>query len=50
MLRPETVERMQRETPALEVLNLPGIEHAPSLMEPAQIEAITRWLRGHRHL
>ncbi|NVK43391.1 MAG: alpha/beta hydrolase [Oceanospirillaceae bacterium] len=50
VLQAETVERMRRETPDLELLSLPGIEHAPSLMESEQIDAIQQWLRSHSHL
>lgn len=46
VLLPETVERMSRQTPNLERLNLPGIGHAPSLMENDQIDAVVRWLRA----
>ncbi|GGO86833.1 alpha/beta hydrolase [Marinobacterium nitratireducens] len=50
VLQAETVERMRRETPDLELLSLPGIEHAPSLMESDQIDAIQNWLRSQGHL
>lgn len=50
VLEAGTVERMRSDTPDLELLSLPGIEHAPSLMENDQIDAILRWLRSHSHL
>lgn len=42
----DTVDRMQRENPALVVQSLPGIGHAPSLMESEQIALIVDWLRA----
>lgn len=43
-----TVAQMQQENPELEVLQLSGIEHAPSLMEPEHIQWVQDWLRRHR--
>lgn len=47
VLLPETVQRMRTETPQLEVLSLPGIGHAPSLMEADQIHWVRDWLSRH---
>lgn len=44
LLLPEIIEKMQRTHPDMEVLEVPDAGHAPALMDPAQIEAIQRWL------
>ena len=41
-----TVQRMQHENPTLTVQSLPGIAHAPSLMESDQVTAVVDWLRA----
>lgn len=50
VLRADTVSRMTESNPALKLLSLPGIAHAPSLMDSQQIEAVVSWLRSHQHL
>jgi pimeloyl-ACP methyl ester carboxylesterase len=50
VLLAETVRRMSTDNPALDLVSLPGIAHAPSLMDAEQIDAVVRWLRAHRHL
>ncbi len=50
VLLADTVNRMRTERPALNVHSLPGIEHAPSLMDSEQVDVIVRWLRTHQHL
>jgi pimeloyl-ACP methyl ester carboxylesterase len=47
VLGAETVTRMQ-ENARLSLYRIEGIEHAPSLMEPEQIQHVQRWLREHR--
>ncbi|UTW11593.1 alpha/beta fold hydrolase [Marinobacterium rhizophilum] len=49
VLLADTVARMGQENPAMQLLSLPGIAHAPSLMDPPQIEAVVAWLRSHQH-
>jgi len=49
VLQEATVRRMQA-NPNLSLLSLPGIEHAPSLMEAEQIHHIQHWLRQHSAL
>ena len=44
LLTTDVIEEMQRRGPAIEVVNLPGIGHAPSLMVDDQIDTIVRWL------
>lgn len=39
-----TVDRMQSEKPDLQVVEFDGAGHAPALMDPAQISAVTRFL------
>ncbi len=48
VLDQETVAGMRAECEALTVNSWPGIGHAPSLMEPEQIQAVVNWLRTHR--
>jgi hypothetical protein len=50
VLRADTVTRMTEANPALKLLSLPDIAHAPSLMDSQQIEAVVSWLRSHQHL
>jgi pimeloyl-ACP methyl ester carboxylesterase len=44
VLRQDTVNRMQQLNPELELMSYPGIGHAPSLMEAAQIQSVINWL------
>ncbi len=44
ILLPATVSRMQAEHPNLQVVTLPGIGHAPTLLEPPALSAIQRFL------
>jgi pimeloyl-ACP methyl ester carboxylesterase len=44
ILSPETLERMQVEVPALQVVEVPGRGHVPNLDEPEAIAAIDRFL------
>ncbi len=48
VLEETTVRQMQQENPALELYAVAGTEHAPSLMEPAQIQRVQAWLRQQR--
>jgi pimeloyl-ACP methyl ester carboxylesterase len=48
VLLPEAVERMRSEGPPLDVVEWPGIGHAPALMDPAQIDAVRDWLVATR--
>jgi pimeloyl-ACP methyl ester carboxylesterase len=48
VLLPEAVERMRAEGPPLDVVEWPGIGHAPALMDPAQIDAVRDWLVATR--
>jgi pimeloyl-ACP methyl ester carboxylesterase len=50
VLLADTVARMGAANPAMQLLSLPGIGHAPSLMDAQQIEAVVSWLRTHQHL
>jgi pimeloyl-ACP methyl ester carboxylesterase len=40
ILLPDTIERMRRRRPDMEVVSLPNIGHAPTLSEPEVIEAL----------
>ena len=44
VLSAEIVEQMKRRRPQTEVVEFPGIGHAPALRDPAQIAVIKRWL------
>ena len=44
VLTQDTVCRMQQLNPDLDLVSWPGIGHAPSLMEPQQIQAVVDWL------
>jgi pimeloyl-ACP methyl ester carboxylesterase len=46
LLTPETAAEMTRRGPKAELVEFPGIGHAPALMEPDQIEAVRSWLAG----
>lgn len=46
VLTAATVARMEAESDNLSVCSLPGIGHAPSLMESDQITRVTDWLRA----
>lgn len=48
ILSADTVQQMQAHRPDMELLALPGIGHAPSLMEPEQIHWVQDWLRRHQ--
>ena len=41
----EIANQMQRQAPALERVDVPGVGHAPMLTEPVAVDAITRFLR-----
>lgn len=45
VLTADTVAQMQHENPALSLYSLAGVPHVPSLMEKAQIDVVTEWLR-----
>lgn len=45
VLKQDTVNRMQQSNPDLELISYPGIGHAPSLMEPDQIQSVIDWLK-----
>lgn len=44
ILLPETAAEMRVRGPGAEVFEVPGVGHAPALMDQAQIGAIRRWL------
>jgi pimeloyl-ACP methyl ester carboxylesterase len=44
VLQRDTVERMRRSPAPVEVVELPGIGHAPSLMTQSQIETVRDFL------
>ena len=44
VLSRDTIERMRESKPGLQVLELPGVGHAPALMSEAQIDAIREFL------
>jgi pimeloyl-ACP methyl ester carboxylesterase len=44
ILLPATVARMQRERPDMQVVGLPGIGHAPTLIEPPVLAALAAFL------
>jgi pimeloyl-ACP methyl ester carboxylesterase len=44
VLQRDTVERMRRGATPVEVVELPGIGHAPSLMMQGQIETVRNFL------
>jgi pimeloyl-ACP methyl ester carboxylesterase len=44
ILLPETVTRMQSERPDMRVVGLPGIGHAPTLIEPPVLDALRGFL------
>lgn len=46
ILSHETAEEMLTRGPEAELVELPGIGHAPALMDPAQIALIRDWLLG----
>ncbi len=48
VLTADTVARMQQLRPDIDLYRIPGMTHAPSLMETEQINAIQRWLRDNR--
>ena len=48
ILDAETVAKMREQKPDMALLSLPGIGHAPSLMEADQIHWVQDWLRQHR--
>lgn len=50
VLEESTVQQMQQLRPDMDLYRIPGMAHAPSLMETDQIDAIVRWLRDHRSL
>jgi hypothetical protein len=46
ILLPATVSRMLAVRPDMEVVAIPDIGHAPTLMEPPALDAIQRLLRA----
>lgn len=44
ILAKETAEEMLTRGPAAELIEFPGVGHAPMLMDPLQIEAVREWL------
>lgn len=44
LLLPETVEKMRRKRPPVDVVEFPGVGHAPALMGAEQIEVVRSWL------
>jgi len=44
LLLPETVARMRREGPPVDVVEFPGVGHAPALMGTDQIGVVRAWL------
>jgi pimeloyl-ACP methyl ester carboxylesterase len=44
VLRPATVKEMQERKPGTEVVEFPGVGHAPALMSADQISAVRRFL------
>ena len=44
VLQSDTISRMRDRGPRMEVIELPGVGHAPSLMQVDQIEAVRRFL------
>jgi len=47
LLSAETVTKMQARDPEMEVLEVPGVGHTPTLAEPAVVEAIEAFLKRH---
>ena len=45
ILTRETAQRMRDGRSGVTLLELPGVGHAPSLMEPDQIAPVVRWIR-----
>jgi pimeloyl-ACP methyl ester carboxylesterase len=46
LLSPATAAEMQRRNPRAQLLEIPGVGHAPTLMTPAQIDPVAAFLRG----
>ncbi|WP_413203524.1 alpha/beta fold hydrolase [Rhodospirillum sp. A1_3_36] len=44
LLLPETLKEMKGRGPGCEVLEIPGVGHAPALMDPAQIDPVVAFL------
>ena len=49
VLTADTVARMRELKPDLDLYQIPGMAHAPSLMEPDQVQAVQQWLRNNRN-
>jgi len=47
VLLPETIEKMRRSGPKIDVIKIPNCGHTPSLRTQDQIDAIRNWLRQH---
>ena len=47
ILTRETAETMRSRRPGVTLIELPGIGHAPSLMEPDQMTPVEDWLRSN---
>jgi pimeloyl-ACP methyl ester carboxylesterase len=46
VLLAETAAEMARRGPRAEVIEFPGVGHAPALMAPEQIDRICTWLHA----
>ena len=46
ILRAETAQAMQKGKPNVQLIELPGIGHAPALMDANQIKMVAAWLLG----
>ena len=46
LLTRETAEEMLRRGPDAELVEIPAVGHAPTLMEKSQIELVLKWLNG----
>lgn len=44
LLTPETAEAMTQRGPRAQLIEIPGVGHAPTLMAPAQIDSVRRFL------
>ena len=48
VLLPGTVEEMRRRKPVTQVVEFPGVGHAPALFDARQIDAVRGFLRQRR--
>ena len=49
LLTPEIAREMGRRGPPSTLVEIPGVGHAPTLMEPSQIDTIVHWLTRDAH-